>query len=283
MDRVQRFIEMDWTARRLALGRKLALRPRVLGRTKTPSLMIACFPKSASTFLQNLVQESQRALQHGSFVPAYGRREQVIDEAVVRRNRLYGRSIVAHQHARANEHLLDACRKNNIRILVLTRNLPDALVSLRDHVDNEGPDGFMFTATSSEWTAMSELERYQLLGEYALPWYVEFAAGWIEVIQRGLPFVDHVTYHQVVGESKKDLSAALLRLGFEGIRPDVLTAKARTLEQSPVMSRINKGSSGRGNQVFREYGFLQSRLDSLLKARPSGQQQALREFLLSAD
>ena len=282
--RLGRFMELDRSAKIQTLSRRLGEAPRVWGRHKRPSLLIACMPKSASTFLTRLIAGSIPDMRIGHFVPEYGDREQVLSEARVRRHRLSGRPVVAQHHVRASSHLLGVCESNSIRILVLTRNLPDAIVSLRDHMNNESVRGFLVSVDAEEWRRMTEAEQYRMLAEYALPWYVEFAAGWIRAIRERPHLVQHITYDQVTHEPLDRLSEALRQSGFRNVRSDLLADKAKGLvERSGEQIRLHRGIGGRGAKVFEEHTFLSERLERLLDARPSTQREALRQWLLSHD
>lgn len=181
-------------------------------------VLLACFPKSGSTTLSDRLAAVLGA--RADFVPAYGRREQELQEDLVRIWR--GRSAVAQHHVTASRWTLDLCEAYDVRPLVLVRNLADALVSLHDHAASEGPD-----------TPVALLEQgmsVQAVADVAAAWYIKFYVSWYRAAPEAI-----VTYEDVVlGGNSEPIRQ---RLGVQLTAPD------------GPSSRFNVGRAGRGQAI----------------------------------
>src|SRR6187551_3281662 len=114
-------------------------RPTVnaLARSRPPSILLACMPKSGSSFLSAaLAQAAGYPLYQ--FVYTYDRNEQDLYLPALVSGLGLPSPTVTQQHVRATGSNLDLTQVFNLRVVLLVRNLFDALVSLRDHILNEG-------------------------------------------------------------------------------------------------------------------------------------------------
>jgi Flp pilus assembly protein TadD len=85
-----------------------------------PRLLVACMPKSGSTFLTDLIAKLP-GMQRVHLVPEYGRREQEFDLEQLVIHRDIG--FVSQLHVRPSEFTLGLCRKFGIRPIFLYRNI----------------------------------------------------------------------------------------------------------------------------------------------------------------
>lgn len=155
---------------------------RKLRRRK--QVLLACFPKSGSTFISSKLARFP-GWRRADFVPAYGRRDQELEQAAIVRSMssLSGlnQSQVAQHHCRASEHSLRLVNKFDIRVLVLVRNLMDVALSISDHWDREsvvGPTACLDESLLAELDA-SPVTRLQFIVQHVLPWYVSFYLSWL--------------------------------------------------------------------------------------------------------
>ena len=94
-------------------------------------VLIACMPKSGSTFLADVISQCP-GFRRAILTPSAGRREQEIDEQLLRK---HGKvSYVAQHHVRNSEWTSEMCRTYGVTPIVLVRSLQDVVVSLRDHM-----------------------------------------------------------------------------------------------------------------------------------------------------
>lgn len=260
----------------LSVTRGLA-RLRKSRKNSKPNILIACMPKSGSTHLAHWLSSLQ-GYSTGSLVPANGWREHVADESLffIPHNSL--RNVVYQHHMRFNHDLLRMCQENSTGIIVLTRNILDAAVSIHDHMTHVTAVWPMFNLTDLDWESMDEQQRYRYIAEFVMPWYVDFAAGWIRAAHSEGPSITFLTYSQVTG-NLKSVHQALSDIGvFVTLRELEI---ART-EANKHDSRFNVGVAGRGVQAIELYPFLGERIESLISARPTNESETLRSLLLGS-
>src|SRR3989442_9546064 len=141
--------------------------PEQLGR----DLFIACVPKSASTFLKNLLV-NLTGYRDLFTVDAAGQSEHEIYLPTLRE--CAHLDTVTQQHCReldANVHLMQAF---DIRPVVLVRNIFDSVMSLLDFY-NKG--AFQTSYFRADWPALDEETKIDLLIENVVPWYFQFVAS----------------------------------------------------------------------------------------------------------
>ncbi len=146
-------------------------------------ILVACQPKTASTFLVATLGSLPNS-RTVALVPAYGQREQELSEERIKRYRFRAkRLLVAQHHVRYSNYTGDLIRRYHIRTIVLTRNLFDVIASIRDHVRSEDVVSPMFFLTK-EMAHSSDEELENLIAKLSIPWYLNF-------ICRGAIFLKH--------------------------------------------------------------------------------------------
>ena len=103
-------------------------------QAKPVHILIACMPKSGSTFLSDVIGQCP-GFRRAILTPSAGRREQEIDEQLLRK--LGKVSYVAQHHVRNSEWTSEMCNAYGVAPIVLVRSLQDVVVSLRDHMRRE--------------------------------------------------------------------------------------------------------------------------------------------------
>src|SRR5579862_7683714 len=106
-------------------------------------VLVACMPKSGSTFLCDIIA-GLPGFRQVDLSPAYGRRQQELDEACLKRVNRF--DYVSHNHVQYSDWTGALCRAYGVTPIVLVRDLFDVTVSLRDHIRNEGPVSPVFFA-----------------------------------------------------------------------------------------------------------------------------------------
>jgi hypothetical protein len=204
-------------------------------------LLVACFPKSGSSFLTRVLAN----LLDWPHVPlsySYERSEQDLYLP----NLLYhdrGPTISQH-HLRATGSNLQLIAASGIKVIVLVRDLADALVSLRDHFIKEGLHAPVCYANDR----FKELPRHLQLDwliDLAAPWYVNFYVSWQYATRQGLVSPLWLTYEDVVKHTVPTLERICAFLGEERTPDEVERALVGTPHDRST--RFNKGVSGRGS------------------------------------
>ena len=112
----------------------LALRAATRRFVKRHHILIACMPKSGSTYLSNAISRLPR-FRKTSLVTHYGRTEQDLDLRLALRKSRH--NYVCQHHVRYNEKTSDVINRFGVTPIVLVRNVFDCVPSIRDHLRNE--------------------------------------------------------------------------------------------------------------------------------------------------
>jgi len=145
----------------------VALTPEALGR----HILIACIPKSGSSFLK----ESLRALTGWKELwlsYAYLQNEQELYLPALKE--AARDNTVTQQHCRATGPNLNILQGFGIRPIVLTRNLPDILLSLSDFYDSGATLNTFF---GEVWPTLDQAGKHDLIIDHVMPWYAGFKAS----------------------------------------------------------------------------------------------------------
>jgi len=142
--------------------------PEQLGR----HLFIACVPKSASTFLKNLLV-NVTGYRDLFTVYAAGQSEHELYLPTLRESAHL--DTVTQQHCRASDANVHLMQAFGIRPVVLVRNIFDSVMSLLDFY-NQG--AFQNSYFRADWPALDEETKIDLLIENVIPWYFQFVASW---------------------------------------------------------------------------------------------------------
>ena len=198
-------------------------------------ILIACMPKSGSTFLSAALAFSA-GVKRVDLVPDYGRREQELCE--IRMVEHAGVDYVAQHHIRHSQWTEKLCRDYDVSAVVLIRSLFDVVVSLRDHVRRESPVGSMFYLEKKHIErSNSDIER--MMATLAIPWYINFYMGW-----RGKRNAKIVMYEDLVAAPEKTIADILDYAGVAASE-DQISAGIRRVTASG-QARMNAGVVGRG-------------------------------------
>lgn len=231
-------------------------------------LLIACFPKSGSTYISAKIARFP-GWSRGNFVPAYGRRDQELEEAAIARSLLGAfklrQNIVVQHHCRASEHSIGLINKYKIKVVVLTRSLMDVALSVGDHWDQEsvvGPTAYLNEKMLGRLDR-SRVSRLQFIVQHVLPWYVSFYLSWIECcneVRDGCVFVAYDSFFSDKSSGIKEI------LQFAGDSRD--DGQVAAIVSSQDETRLNKGVPGRGVHAFRDDPNAYGKIVDLLACYP---------------
>ena len=256
-----RFLQRLGRARNVLPSRSLRLAYYVRSRLRrrAPCLFVSAFPKSGSTFLVT-------ALVHTSGYSRYFLGQNFNSEHDLNFPRLvdsWAMPIVSHQHTRATPPNLEYLKQFKIRPVILTRNLSDCLVSLRDHLCKESLITPTFCAQQgfADWSAE---QQFDALVDLAAGWYLDFYSGWRQAQAAGVDmlWLDYSTLVTQPGQSLKQVMD-FYRLPISDAQ--IQDAVNRTMTHGNT-TRKNVGISGRGQSALTGAQF--TRLEALTRHYP---------------
>lgn len=215
---------------------------------KQDYLFIACMPKSGSTYLANVMSELT-GYPYVYLAYAYERSEQnlyfpkLIDS--------YSFGSVTHMHLRATESAIDLMETFSIRPLILVRNIFDVVVSIRDHLLNEGFEFPTFYCDES-FKTLDEKTQFDFIIEHGIPWYFNFHVSWYQAISKRRIDGLWLIYDEVVSDWHKTLRevSTFYRIGKTDAEID--SALQQTSMKSKKKTRLNKGVKGRSLTALTE-------------------------------
>jgi hypothetical protein len=206
---------------------------------RRPHVLIACMPKSASTFLADAVSKLPGMRRVDLSWGMGPRREHTLDVVQLARRDLS--SYVSAQHVRLSDDAEELIEEYHLTPVLLTRNLFDAVASVRDHFRDEAHT-FPMTALAPEHASLPDAQLEELIADLIIPWYVNFYVSWqdIDCLK--------VTYDQVRESPREVVASICQRAGIKAEADEIERAvdAARALGSR---LRLNKGVSGRGGAI----------------------------------
>jgi hypothetical protein len=209
--------------------------PEQLGR----HIFIACVPKTASTFLKNLLV-SLTGYRDLFTVYAAGQTEHEVYLPTLRE---YAQTdTVTQQHCRASDANIHLMQAFGIRPVVLVRNIFDSVMSLLDFY-NKG--AFKTSYYRADWLALDEEMKIDLLIENVIPWYFQFVASWDLAEKQKRLEIHWLTYEELIADKPSTVLKVLEFYGLGAARRGV-EERIREIESEERKNRFNKGIAGRG-------------------------------------
>jgi Sulfotransferase domain/Protein of unknown function (DUF1232) len=201
-------------------------------------ILIACMPKSGSTYLTDVISQCP-GIRRAILTPSAGRREQEIDEQLLRK--LDRSSFVAQHHVRNSDWTSEMCRSYRVTPIVLVRSLQDVVVSLRDHMRSESAVFPQFFADARH-ASLDDASLEQMIARLALPWYLNFYMSWRET-----PGALMVSYEELTAAPDQVIREILLFAGADVSLEDLREAMEKVAGRDA--SRLNIGAAGRGSSL----------------------------------
>ena len=209
--------------------------PEQLGR----HLFIACVPKSASTFLKNLLVNLS-GYRDMFAVYAAGQTEHEIYLPTLRE--FAHVDTVTQQHCRASDANVHLMQAFGIRPVVLVRNIFDSVMSLLDFYDK---GAFQTSFFRADWQVLDEETKLDLLIENVIPWYFQFVASWDLAEKRKRIEVYWLRYEDLVADKPATVLKVLEFYGLGASRQGI-EQRIKEIEADERKIRFNKGVTGRG-------------------------------------
>ena len=202
-------------------------------------LFIACVPKSASTFLKNLLL---RLTGYRDLFAVYaaGQTEHEIYLPTLCEHA--DSNTVTQQHCRASDANVHLMQAFGIRPVVLVRNIFDSVMSLLDFYNGGAFKSSYFRA---DWPTLDEETKIDLLIENVIPWYFQFVGSWDLAEKQQRLEVHWLSYEEFIADK---CSAVLKILRFHGLGASRRGVEQciREVESNGRKNRFNKGVAGRG-------------------------------------
>ncbi len=211
--------------------------PKLLKQRNT--VFVAAMPKSGSTVLMNALTRASGYFPH-RLCDHHLQEQNILESQLI--DSLSFRSI-AVSHTRASKVNVELLRKYGIRCVVLTRDIFDVAVSMRDHIKRESIWNSTFNAHPALLDAPPEAQLDAVI-DLAAPWNLAFVSEW----QRADIPKHFVRYEELV-EDPPGVIAGIL--DFCGVDEPAQTPEAawRAAVESGD-TRMNVGKAGRGGDTF---------------------------------
>jgi hypothetical protein len=258
------------TARSLAVNTnmlaELTMRAKLTAcRAPQLNVLLACAPKSASTFISGALQTAL-GLPAASLFAATPRiqavsmlggnlMEQEPEELALIRNGLNGAGYVAQHHARCSPYLGLLLKTYNVRTIVTVRNLFDTFVSLDDMVmgyrsDREMQEGYYFSdGLPSNYGKLDLEDRLTILVQRSTAWFIQFYVSWKKCERANLVRPLWVSYEKDFLADKQGLADRIIRhLELDPAAAAKLLAAFEDKSEGAAR-RLNKGVAGRGRAM----------------------------------
>lgn len=205
---------------------------------RRPHLLIACMPKSASTFLATTIA-NVKGFRRRRLIPEYGAREQEL--CPIRLSRYNRKTYIAQHHIRCSEYTLKLIEHYRLTPIVIVRNLADCVISIRDHNRRATAPNPMAHYDASH-LAMDDPDFEEMIVRFCMPWYIHFYAGWLNA--PNAPIYD---YTQYTADPAKVISEIMETAGHPCDASTIQKAVEQT--QKTEQTNFNVGKSGRGSEM----------------------------------
>ncbi len=201
-------------------------------------LVVACFPKSGSTYLSSIVAQFPGMMRR-DLVPGYERREQELslENLII----FHDTDYVAQHHLKCSLPTIKALKIFSIHPVVLVRNLYDVVYSMVDYWQSgqiQSPIAFI----NNDITGADEDAKFHYFADMMAPWYLTFFVPWSSY---NIPKT-WLRYEDLIGgevEAVKRIVADA-RMGIDDAAIETALSQAQQGE-----TRLNKGVAGRGEAL----------------------------------
>ncbi len=237
--------------------------------TSNLGLLVACSPKSGSTYVSGTLARYLDANCADSILDYYGYREQNLLEQHFTPE--LGPRFVLHLHIKPYPPNLKLIERHRLKVIYLWRNLADTILSLDDHILKEHwATPAVFIDNDVDYRELSRDVRHKFLIEYGVPWYISFYLFW-----RRVPDCDWLIrckYEEMVHDNFAFFARILKDIG-EPCDDDRL----RYILGAPgTHARLNVGVVGRSVEGMSENNKVL--LERLLIEHPQDLTELLREL-----
>jgi hypothetical protein len=212
---------------------------KIMGYDRKTHILIACFPKSGSTYLVASLTEIT-GFKRAGFADLAGNSALDIEQAKMEKYRRF--NTVTRQHVKGTASNIALLKEYGVKPVVLTRDIFDVVLSLHDHIERE-----KFRTTGyihREYFQMSKEDKMMYLIRIHLPWYFNFLISWREASDE----IDvlWITYEELFSDQRKTISKILDFYSLT-VRQDEVHSGLEKIKSENT--RFNVGKSGRGRDL----------------------------------
>ena len=160
-------------------------------------IFLACQPKSGSTFLGNAIAEltGYRWSQFRQ-APIDNVNEQDIYFPSVLDN--YEINSITQQHTRASNANIELLKFADAKIIVLTRNIFDVVISSLDHSEKQKIVGSPMTYANDEYYKLTDEQKINMTIDLAVPWHIHFYVSWYDAMVNKNVKLLWITYEEMI-------------------------------------------------------------------------------------
>ncbi|MUM78098.1 hypothetical protein GKC30_10665 [Pseudodesulfovibrio sp. F-1] len=203
-------------------------------------IFIACFPKSGSTFLRNVLAEISGYKTEEICVGVKNDEQDIYFPALI--DQAFN-GISSRMHMKAKDQNIEVMQQCGIRPVVLVRNIFDVVASLRDHCVHTPV--FAISHMKDIYRAMPQEQQLDVIIDMLVPWYIEFFASWHRVRENNALDIYLTSYEQVMSDKPKTIQEIC---GFYAIQTsgEKIAGAIALIEKDKKRSNFNVGRTGRG-------------------------------------
>jgi len=206
--------------------------------TNKHKILLACFPKSGSTYISKVVA-SHKDFENCSLVPSHDRREQEL--GIEELNKFINKNYIAQHHIRFSRYTKFLISQFKLTPIVLVRNIFDIIPSFANHLQQGNLELPMFYF-SQDIKSLSDKDLYVYLSYTIIPWYINFYVGWI----KNLGHENFITYEDMVKDKEKFFQEFFLRFGYKLNSKEINEMISST---DLVDTKFNIGKINRGQTI----------------------------------
>ena len=211
-------------------------------------IVIACLPKTASTFLQNVIAEIT-GYPIRDIAAGYGDASEQDDlDLPLLVDTGFG-GFVTHMHSRATDHNIKLMKMAKIKPIVLSRSIFDITVSVRDHVLKSAPFKWPMMYFQKSFLELEESAQYDYIIDLCLPWFFSFYSSWYYVEQSNEVEMYWLTYEDFIKDKPEAVYNLCALHKINVSRQDAGDVVSK-LESKRKKSNINVGRAGRGAELL---------------------------------
>lgn len=206
---------------------------------------IAAMPKSGGTFLSKKLSEYlEWSYEHASDIPGSCEFDVYRPKMI----ELASRNVVIHQHTLGTEGNSTYINRYSDLILVQTRNIFDALLSFRRHLENESL-GWAFMTIQKPFKSMDSRDQLDLIIDLVGPWMLNFVVTWDNrlrdpnITTKVLP----ICYSEIVESEKDVLENIIVKLTGDcdqGRLSEVLAVNRSKYRKNENFGRVDVAFTG---------------------------------------
>jgi hypothetical protein len=246
-----------------------------------PRILLACFPKSGSTFLGKALSDYLDV--HKKAIHSSPEIQTISPEQLAK---FAESGFCSQSHLLPTKSATKLLNDFDVQVVVLERNLLDCIVSLADfYFERVGSDEGVWKDSfvgqtgfyDKNFLSLSQKERCGYLIETCVNWYLEFHIAWRKksaCLSRPPVFIYYEEFFPNVEAGFSDL---LKKIGsFDQKRLENFQFPLKEPGSQGV--RFNKGKSGRGVEVLTESQ--QKRVADIIKIYESATKESISKFLL---